>query len=220
MGWISHRATKYKNSRTIDRKAEIDALWNEEINQNCKVLKSSMVGSVYYGAIQVDENNIHAAICLTSVDMQEYYNFSYKLMDETMGPMYFDCPVGILKLLTKTDDEYANEWRRRCWENYESKRSEKKNSNSLKNLPVGTKISFIAKYPTNNSEEGEEIVLTKIQRFDRAIWYRKGFRWLEKHIKEISNGNYKIIKEVLVMGLEDSELDLNCMEVDSRIKAL
>lgn len=43
-----------------------------------------------------------------------YYNFTYKMMDETVGPNEAACPAEILDLLTETADEYAVEWRRRC----------------------------------------------------------------------------------------------------------
>lgn len=33
-----------------------------------------------------------------------------------MFPNCFDCPKSILDLLTKTDNEYSNEWRKRCYE--------------------------------------------------------------------------------------------------------
>lgn len=44
------------------------------------------------------------------------YDFGYKDMDETMGPVESECPERILKLLTPTDREYAIQWRERCWD--------------------------------------------------------------------------------------------------------
>jgi hypothetical protein len=44
------------------------------------------------------------------------YNFGYKEMDESMGPVKSECPKRILKLLTPTDEQEALEWRRRCWD--------------------------------------------------------------------------------------------------------
>ena len=49
MGWTEHQATYFKKGK-IDRKAECDALFTS--NNWCEVVKSSMVGSVYYGAIK------------------------------------------------------------------------------------------------------------------------------------------------------------------------
>lgn len=45
------------------------------------------------------------------------YNFGYKDMDETMGPVESECPARILDLLTPTDNEYALRWRQRCRDN-------------------------------------------------------------------------------------------------------
>lgn len=50
-------------------------------------------------------------------------NFSYKDMDETMIPCYYDCPESILKLLSDTNNENALEYRRLCRE----KRRKRKN---------------------------------------------------------------------------------------------
>lgn len=49
MGWTEYVATQYKNG-TVDRKAECDILFD---GSKSKVLKSRMVGSTYYAAIQV-----------------------------------------------------------------------------------------------------------------------------------------------------------------------
>lgn len=46
-----------------------------------------------------------------------YYNVHYKAMGEECGPCESNCPEKILKLLTPTEDQYALEWRARCWEN-------------------------------------------------------------------------------------------------------
>ena len=191
MGWTSYHATFYKNG-TVDRKAEIDNMWNYDSSKKFKVLKSSMKGSIYYGAIQREEK-VFAVIFLTSVSNKDYYNFSYKDMDETMIPYAYDCPISILKLLTETDNEYANEWRKKCYENHEQKKAEKNNPSSLKNLAVGTKISFIAKYGTSANNVGDEVVLTKVINCKgKAIWYGYGYKWNEKMIKSICDGEYKV----------------------------
>ena len=49
MGWTEHQATYFKKGK-IDRKAECDSIFT--YNNWCEVVKSSMVGSVYYGAIK------------------------------------------------------------------------------------------------------------------------------------------------------------------------
>ncbi|MBP0960006.1 MAG: hypothetical protein J5992_07760 [Oscillospiraceae bacterium] len=168
MGWTSYHADFYKNGK-VDRKAELDHTYNyENENQTVRVLKSSMVGSTYYAAVEVvpkngEDRSVTAAVVLTSTDMKDWYNFSCKCMDETCGPGESECPKSILKLLTPTTYEYAKAWRKRCWDNLEKKNSPL----SLGKLPVGTKISFV--------RNGVEIVLEKKApnyQFKTTWWYR------------------------------------------------
>lgn len=197
MGWTTYHATHYKNGK-VDKKAECDAYWLEGLNAgHFEVVKSSMVGNVYYGAIKPlkDEQNVFAVVFLTSVDSKNYYNFSYKDMDETMCPYNFDCPIGILNALSKTDNEYALEWRKKCFEKHNEKKAEKKNPNSLKNLAVGSKISFVATFKTSVNNVGDEMILTKVDRYyGKPYWYGYGYKWSEKVIKDISNGVYTVLK--------------------------
>ena len=155
MGWTSYHATYYKRNGSIDRKAECDAYFLEGLNRgHYEVLKSAVVGSVYYAAVRNlkryvgrDENGnyiyedavnepVRAAVFLTQTDSKDYFNFYYKDMSEDMGPCECDCPVSILKLLSPTDSEWALKWRERC-----RKRAEQKKSpTALSNLPVGARI--------------------------------------------------------------------------------
>lgn len=158
MGWTEMRATHYKNGK-VDRKAECDAYFMESLNRGFyDVLKSSMVGSTYYAAVKPlkksggkDENGeyiyvdipkneqrVFAAVFLTSTNSKDYYNFAYKDMDESYGPCQCDCPKGILDLLTPTENEFANAWRTKCYENL----GKKQDKNSLSKLPIGSEIKF------------------------------------------------------------------------------
>lgn len=184
MGWTSYHATYYKRG-TVDRKAECDAYFMEGLNAGYyRVVKSALVGPVYYAAIETlkryseekDENGksiiedipenerrVFAAVFLTSVDMKDYYNFSYKDMDESVGPCEAQCPASILKLLSPTDHEWAIEWRERCRKNIE----EKKNPNTLSNLPIGATIRF-------TNWKGETVEVFKHQaayQFKQPFWY-------------------------------------------------
>jgi hypothetical protein len=75
MGWTSYNATFYKNGK-VDRKAEIDYLFNRD---GYSVLKSTMVGTTYYGAVKYTnrkgEEVVFGLVCLTKVDNRSYYNF-------------------------------------------------------------------------------------------------------------------------------------------------
>lgn len=140
MGWTSYHAKHYTRRGEIDRKSECDEVFTENgENGKWEVLKSSMHGSTYYAAVRrtrpSGESYVFAAVCLTSVDSSDYFDFSYKDMDESMGPYSYDCPLSILDLLSPTENEYALAWRERC-------RSKAKSRNSLSNLPIGTTIEF------------------------------------------------------------------------------
>lgn len=186
MGWTSYHATYYKNGK-VDRKAECDAYFMEGLNTGWyRVIKSALVGSVYYAAVQhlkrytdrkdengnrmmeevpVNERETWAAVILTKTDSRNYYNFYYKDMDETVGPCQADCPQSILKLLSPTDSQWANEWRERCREN-----AKKKNSpDALRNLQIGAVIRY---------KKADEAVIElekhlPAYQFKRPFWYCK-----------------------------------------------
>jgi hypothetical protein len=170
MGWDYTHATHYTSKGTVDRKAEVDTLynWKEEGYKKVEVVKSVMVGRVYYAAIKVTHyktgiEEIKAAVVLTAIDSRRgYFDIGMKTMDETMGPCEATCPASILNLLTPTDDEWAIEWRNRCRANIEKKKS----PTALKNLPVGSVIQF--------EHYGETIELYKhpaAGQFKRPFWY-------------------------------------------------
>lgn len=168
MGWTGTHATYYKNGR-VDRKAECDHLLtfsNEKVNS--KVLKSSMVGSTYYAAVEQIRNGnreVFGAVFLTSgMDKRDpYFNFHYKDMCESSNPYECKCPMSILNLLTPTESDWANEWRQRCID-YNNK---KKNKLTIGTLPVGTKIKF-------KRWNGDEVIVQKMApayQFKRCWWY-------------------------------------------------
>lgn len=220
MGWTSYHAEHYKyvkGHRVVDRKAECDAYFMEGLNRgHYNVLKSAMVGSTYYAAVQImkkyvgkdeqcnnifvdmpeNEREIFCAIFLTATDMKDHFNFSYKDMTENMGPYKYDCPKGILDLLPPTDNEYALEWRKKCYERI----AEKKNPNALNNLPVGTKIKVVLPFDTNHHAAGTEVVLTKCLNWkgNRSAWYKGSMKFtaglmkmLEEHYEIVSIPNRK-----------------------------
>lgn len=213
MGWTSYRATNYKNGK-IDRKAECDAYFLEGLNRgHFDVLKSSMVGSTYYAAVKPlkksngkDENGnyiyvdmpeneqfVFAVVFLTSTNQKDYYNFSYKDMCESMGPYECDCPKSILDLLSPTDNENANEWRKVCYENYANKKKYK--TNSLCRLPVGSVIKVTMPCRTTLYKEGDVVTLTKGYAYGlkRPAWFSPRARFTAGLMK-LLDGHYEIVK--------------------------
>lgn len=172
MGWTSYMATYYKKDGSVDRKKEMDERWSQKKNDRypeLNVLKSRMVGSVYYAAIEVKRNGVReevfGTVALTSTDWSDGMNFGYKDMDESMGPYCYDCPKSILDLLTETDNEHALEWRRKCRE-----RIKKKKKNETKGtLPVGSVIEF---------KRFDDVIIrlrkmNPAYQFKRTWWYRE-----------------------------------------------
>lgn len=188
MGWTSYHASHYKNGN-IDRKAEMDNRWTQTEHDGypqLTVLKSVMKGSTYYAAIEVKRNGevekVFGTTALTSVDNKDYYNFSYKDIDETMGPYTNECPISILDLLTPTESEWANEWRKRCRERHAR--------TPLSKLPVGTKIHF-------KLWNGEGRTLQKMApayQYRRNWWYVVG-QHASYPARRIPD-EYEIVKEV------------------------
>lgn len=85
-----------------------------------RVLKSALVGRVYYAAVEHLEasgaREVFAAVCLIDFNPSapDGFIFGYKDMTENMGPYESDCPDAILNLLSPTDSAYSREWRVRC----------------------------------------------------------------------------------------------------------
>jgi hypothetical protein len=116
MGWLFYARPRHQSVREhLDTKL----CWENE-NGKRRVLKSAMVGSVYYAAVEQiypdGKREVWAAIFLTKScpRAKDGMTFGYKDMDETVGPYETKCPPGILDLLTPTTSEYANAWRERC----------------------------------------------------------------------------------------------------------
>ena len=217
MGWTSYRATHYKPVKngclTIDRKAECDAYFLEGLNSGYyEVLKSSIVGSTYYAAVKQlkrcgdedengnfiavdipkEEQRVWGAVFLTSTNMKDYFNFSYKDMSESMGPCRYECPKGILDLLSPTDNEYANNWRAKCYANIEKK----KDKNALNNLPAETIIKVVMPFDTRYYKAGDVVKLTKRKHWTRGKthWYANSTLYFTAGLMRMLDGHYEIIK--------------------------
>jgi len=143
MGWTYYNANHYTKRGTVDRKAECDSMFNTSWNYTDKdgivhplsdrVVKSAMVGRVWYGAVERSEGGVPkyttALVLLTSSDNKRGWNFGYKDMSESMGPFERQCPVSVLKCLSSIEElksksgyvGYAEEWRRDCYAYAENK---------------------------------------------------------------------------------------------------
>lgn len=164
MGW-----TSYDVYGKIDRKHECDKVYSGETDKYIwKVLKSVMVGSTYYAAVEktdklTGKSKVFAGVCLTQVDKNEFY---YKDMDESMGPEA-KCPNSILKLLTEPEFESSREWRERC-------RAYNARPNPGK-LPVGSVIEFELNGQTYRATKCAPAYQFK------TPWWSTGSRYVKKN---------------------------------------
>ena len=61
-------------------------------------------------------DRVFGEVVLLDYRKNDYYDFGYKDMEETMGPVEARCPEKILDLLSPTENAYATAWRNRCRE--------------------------------------------------------------------------------------------------------
>ena len=87
-----------------------------------RVLKSVWSGSAYYAAVEPFDisgtaGEAFAVVCLVRWNPKARHSehFGFKDMDESMGPCEARCPASVLSLLGKPRNDYAAEWRKRCW---------------------------------------------------------------------------------------------------------
>lgn len=89
-----------------------------------QVVAFSRVGNTIYAATTHPETGeeIAAWVIRTASCKKDYpFEFGYKVMHESVGPYYHDCPKKILDMLTPTTEKWALEWRQRCIENQKPK---------------------------------------------------------------------------------------------------
>jgi hypothetical protein len=108
MGWDNY----HRPAGETDR----DHLQREVCGTRYTIIDSATKGFTFYGAVRDDETGEVWALIVLQRRTRGHYNYSRKVMDETVGPFYYDCPTRILDILTPTDNERANEWRAKCRE--------------------------------------------------------------------------------------------------------
>ena len=177
MGWTEYNAHYYKNGK-VDVKKEVEEKIINGVDY--EVVKSTLKGAIWYGAVRNKKTQeVFGVVVKTSVKNNSYYNFAYKLMDETEGPCYYDCPKKIIDLLSPIDSEWANEWRKKCLES--------KKKNPLDELPIGTVIQFEG----SNGKKETYYKHSPAYQFKRPFWmYKYEWKYIsKKYIPE----NFEII---------------------------
>lgn len=183
MGWTStHRPQGISN---------IDWFQNN-YGPKHKILASSQVrgGPIYMAVQHLGDSMggyVYGLVILTQWTRDDY-NFSYKDIDESMGPNEDECPERILKLLSPIapdDQSYARDWRERCWKNIERK----------KNRPKVRKGDVVKFAKPLKFTDGNEIDTFKFEKGNRFVyqddfyvyprWYKIS-KWRDREFEVLS----------------------------------
>lgn len=106
MGWHSEHRNKSMTNREFFS-------WSPR--EKKEIIEDCTVGNTYYAAVKDPETReVSCYVFLTAWDNGEYYNFSYKIMHESVGPCQYNPTKKLLDALTPTDDPYALAWRQKC----------------------------------------------------------------------------------------------------------
>ena len=167
MGWISLHLSKGESA-----KAYLDNVYGGIIYDKSgepiiehKILKSVLVNfREYYCALSIVDNRtgskrVIAGVAKIEYNNKDYYDFSYKAMDETSGPFLYNCPESVFNLLTETDNEFAIEWREKQKKIIDQKKI-------LSSMTPGSEIFF------KMNEQSETRVLTKCGKIWTDGFYR------------------------------------------------
>ena len=115
MGWTSFYS-KEKPLNIIIRELSQSRNGNPE-RPEIKVIDHSMRGNVFYGIVEVEYNENGAVIHYGVVVLFTHKRgeFSYKVMEETCHPYYYDAPLRIINTLDKLQPveptSNAGQWR-------------------------------------------------------------------------------------------------------------
>jgi len=130
------------------------------------VLDVAQVGfTEAYVAYKCRDGRVIAIACHTRYYNDPYFNFGYKDVSEDMGPYICNCPERILKQLSPTDNNWAKEWRKRCWESIRRK----KKSSLIRDgdfIKFREPISF---------QGGETLNLFKVEKSGRRVLFKRAY---------------------------------------------
>lgn len=132
MGWTSlHK----DYGMSID-----DFFTNEFESDDFKFIgKGALVNMTeYYRAGYIpSKKQYFAFVCKVHFSRDKEYNFSYKDMDESVNPYYYNCPARIMKIVEQS--EPCNDWSKKWRETVHKVLSRKE---MVKSLAMGTVIKF------------------------------------------------------------------------------
>ena len=101
------------------------------MREDFEFVATGTVGRTFYAAVRKPDGEVFAVVNLLDRKGDSYYNFGYKPMDESVGPVEHEAPRKVLEALTplppkpEGDErdmwEYARDWRRRAWKALEDR---------------------------------------------------------------------------------------------------
>lgn len=106
MGWL------YSYDKRHDKAAQVAEFrapgsWSA----GTTLLADRVVGNHYWAALQLADGKVTIILALMRKGGPDC-GYGYKLMDETVHPYYYDCPLSLLKMATDPPyNENAAEWR-------------------------------------------------------------------------------------------------------------
>jgi hypothetical protein len=138
MGWTTTHKPSHIGAKEY---IELNCLTWDSPTHDYRVLDGGVKNfRTYYGAVEktdrtTGERQVFAVIFMLQFYKNDYHNFGYKDMDESVGPYQAECPERILKLLTPTTSQYAQQWRDACWAKINAKKAKPA-------INVGTALTY------------------------------------------------------------------------------
>ena len=160
-----------------------------EKGKNCNLNKEFLIiyrsfNTIIFIRHNKEEQEITAMVIDTKTEKKEFIYLN--LEKESDMPIRRECPKIILNLLSDTDDENSQEWRKQCHKSLQIKRKLLK----LDGLPEGTRIQFPSLLSFSNGvEKGDSIILLKSNR--KWIWEKYQYRFMKSYI----NPDYTILQK-------------------------
>lgn len=187
MGWTFYRRPKGESDR---------AHFERELltNTDYEIVECASKNGVFYAAVRTASTGEVWALVVLMRRSSGHYNFGYKDMEESMGPVVADAPAKVLDALTPTDNEYALEWRQRCRDNLAKKSAARERQRAITDgvviklaAPVQFKNGLRASRFQCISRSGRTIQWQAIT--DNGIRFacRLGAQWAERFSWEIAS---------------------------------
>jgi hypothetical protein len=137
MGWT----TKQHYGRPTRKIIDEDNTWESD-EVRVRPIKSAVVNfRTYYAALGIEHKDTGKLDVIGLVVLVERKGdeITTKEMTEESGPCYYDCPAGILDLLSPTKNEWALAWRAAC-------RIEAAKRSKANRIRRGDKVLFSSSY--------------------------------------------------------------------------